>query len=106
MTKLPSTNQNSISTFDNENALLYFNILTMKMTKLDFDVFITNLNLSLTLKWYKHYLNPMLVVQDIAEILKGIKTGKLPYLHFIFSFYHFKPSSIIQISSQITSFDN
>ena len=50
MTKIPSTGQNSVSTFDNTVVLLYFDILTMKMTELDFDVFIPNVDLSLSFK--------------------------------------------------------
>ena len=37
MTNIPSTGQNFVSTFDNENALLYFDILTKKTHELDFD---------------------------------------------------------------------
>ena len=100
MTKIPSTGQNSISVFDNEIALLYFDFLTMKMTKLDLDFLMQNVHLSLILKWYKNHLNPMHVAQDIAKIPQGVKVGKLVFhpmsiLHFMLSFYHFKPLSII-----------
>ena len=50
MTKIPLTSQSSASTFDSRVALLYFDFLTMKMTELDFDVFISNVDLSLGFK--------------------------------------------------------
>ena len=100
MTKIFLTGQNSVSAFDHENALLYFDFLTRKTTTLDFDNFIPNVDLSLTSKWYKNHFNPILVTQDIAKIPQGVKVGKLAFhhmaiLHFMFSFYHFKSSSII-----------
>ena len=75
MTKISLTGQNSILAFDNENALLYFDILTRKTTKLNFEVFTTNV---LTSKWYKNHLNPMLVSQDIVKIPQSVKVRKLP----------------------------
>ena len=38
ITKIPLTGQSSVSPFDHENAVLYFNFLTMKTIELDFDV--------------------------------------------------------------------
>ena len=68
ITKIPSTGQGFVSAFDHENELLYFDILTMKMTELDFDVFIPNVDLYLSFKWYNNLLNLIIVTQDIAEI--------------------------------------
>ena len=50
MTKIPSTGQNSISAFNHEVVLLYFDFLTRKMTEPDFNVFIPNVDLSLSFK--------------------------------------------------------
>ena len=68
MIKIPSTIQSSVSTYDNRVAFLYFDILTMKTTELDFDIFMPNVDLSLSSKWFKIQLNPILVTQDIAGI--------------------------------------
>ena len=68
MIKISLTNQSPISAFDNKIALLYFDILTMKTTELDFEVFTRNVDLSLNSKWFKNHLNPMCVPQDIVEI--------------------------------------
>ena len=40
-----TTGQSLVSAFDPEIALLYFDILTRKPIKLDFDVFISNVDL-------------------------------------------------------------
>ena len=50
MTKIPLTDQNSVSAFDNRVVFLYFNFLTRKTTELDFDVFIPNVDLSFSFK--------------------------------------------------------
>ena len=50
MTKILSNGQSSVSTFNNRVSLLYSDILTMKTTELDFDVFIPNVALSLNFK--------------------------------------------------------
>ena len=108
MTKISFTGQNLVSAFDPEIALLYFDFLTRKNTELDFDVSCQMYIYLLASKWFKNHLNPMLVVQDIAEIPQGVKSCETflllfliasTLLHFIFSFNHFKSSSIIQLSS-------
>ena len=71
MTKIPSIGQNSVSAFGHENALLYFDFLTRKMTELDFDISIPNVDISLSFTWFTNHLNPMLVAQDIVEIPQG-----------------------------------
>ena len=50
LTKIPSNGQNSISAFDNEIVLQYFDFLTIKKTELAFDFFIPNVDLSLKFK--------------------------------------------------------
>ena len=50
MIKIPSTGQSSVSAFDNRVALLYFDILTRKMTEMDFDVFILNVDIYVSFK--------------------------------------------------------
>ena len=60
MTKIASPGQNSV--------ILYFDFLTRKTTKLDFDVFIPNVDLYLNFKMYNNHLNLMLATQVIAEI--------------------------------------
>ena len=77
MTKIPSTGQSSISAFDNRVVLLYFDFLTRKMTKLDFNVSFQMYIFLLALKWYKNHLNPILVAQDISKIPQGVKAVKL-----------------------------
>ena len=72
-----------------------------------FEIFYVNFN---RLKWlYEDQM--MFVVEDVAEVPQGVKARKLALiafhlLHIIFSFYHFKPSSIIQLSSQFTPIDD
>ena len=77
MMKIPSTSQSSVLAFDNRVALLYFDILTRKMTDMGFDAFIPNVDLYLSFKWFKNHLNPIIVAQDIAKIPQGVKAGKL-----------------------------
>ena len=98
MIKIPLTCQSLVSTFDNKIALLYFGLLTMKMIKLDFNVFTKNVHLFISFQ-IKNHLNPMCVTQDVVETPQGVKAVKLPAcilscissLALIFSFYHFKP---------------
>ena len=75
--KIPSTGQSPVLAFDNEISLRYFNFLTMKMTKLDFNVFITNIGLSVASKWFKNHLNPMPVALPKYE-----QMSMLSNLHF------------------------
>ena len=50
MTKIPSPNQNSVPALDHAHVLLYFDFLTRKAIELDFDIFISNVDLSLSFK--------------------------------------------------------
>ena len=112
--KIPSTSQSSISVFDNRVALLYFEFFTMKMTKLDFDVCMPNVDLSLSFKMVKNHFNLIIVAQDIAEIPQGVKAIKLffcSWLHFLsctscLLLNYLKSSIFIQICSQFTTFDD
>ena len=98
MIKIPSPDQNFVSTFDNGVSLLYSNLLTRKTTELGFDVFIPNVDLSLS---FKNHLNSIIVTQDIAKILQGVEAMKTYFFLVLFAFpllhFHilFKPLQTI-----------
>ena len=73
MIKISSPGQSLVPALDHAHVLLYFDILTRKTTELDFDVFIPNVDLSLSFKMIKDHLNPIIEVQDIAEIKRCVK---------------------------------
>ena len=50
MIKIPSPGQGSVPALDHAHVLLYFDFLTGNTTKIDFDVFISNVDLSLSFK--------------------------------------------------------
>ena len=86
MMKIPSTSQSSVLAFENRVALLYFNILTRKMTDMGFDAFMPNVDLYFSFKWFKNHLNPIIVAQYIAEIRQYVKATKI---FFFYSWLHF-----------------
>ena len=131
MTTKRSTSQSTISAFDHAHALLYFDFLTRKMTELDFDVFIPNVDLSLSFKMLEVSSQSNACNSRYSQNIKRCQSCKTSFLytklHFIsctsyslfitffffrreapklVSFYHFKLSSIIQLSSQIMSFND
>ena len=53
-------------------------------------------------KWFNNHLNLILVTQDITDILKGVKTIKLPF--FILNCISFLEHFALHIFFKITSY--
>ena len=115
MTKILLTGQSPILAFDSKNNGQYFDFLTRKTHELDFKVSIRNIELCLNFKMAQESPQSNTIRSRCSQnanfailflLLYLIAFYLLNILHFIFSFNHFKPSSIIQISSQFMPFDD
>ena len=118
MTKILLTGQSLILAFNSKNNGRYFDFLTRKTNELDFKVFIRNIELYLNFKMDQESLQSNTIRSRCsrnAKMCQNCQTFLLLYLiafyllnilHFIFSLNHSKSTTIIQISSQFTTFDD